>query len=216
MLSHSYVLYTLVATFGLTTANPTQSSGVGARNLFQIEPDVMKRALYDVSNIKDNNRKKFLQDAQKEAVDIAGIALKHMNDDPYKDLIDHWFGTAKNIKADIKGVLENFVADNKNSEGASVLGQVRVHNDDYWAMTPKFCDRTQNGRTGTAYFKPKDRKPGMHFCDQFYQRKSKADYLANNCALISSHIDTDTTTRMYRGANVLHEFMHFSEVGKKQ
>jgi hypothetical protein len=219
MLSNNYILCAVLATLSLTTANPTNSAGVEARNLFQVEPDLVKRTLFDVTDIKDKNHQKFLQDAQKEAVDIAGIALKHMNEDKYKDILGRWFGTESNIKDDVTGVLTNFVGDNKNSEGSSVLGDVKVLTQDYWVdpkTGEKFCDRKSNGKTGTAYFKNKDGKPAMHYCDKFYERKSKADYLANNCASISNHIDTSTTTRQYRGANVLHEFMHYQKVGKAQ
>jgi hypothetical protein len=214
------VAYAVLSLFILSTANPIRPSNVEARNLFQIEPSHAKRTLFNVDNISSEDQRTFLRDAQKEAVDIADVALRYMDDPKYADFRKRWFGVGDDVNDDIRGVLTNFVGDNKNGEGSIVLGDVKVWQSDYWLKDPLYCDRTnKDGKTGTAYYTPTNKNhagPSMHYCDKFYTRKSKQDYLANNCGSIATHIDTDTTTRMYRGANVMHEFMHFEKVGAAQ
>lgn len=209
----------------LAAATPVKFDDVEARALFQFNPSLDKRTLFNVEDIKSDDQKKFLQDAQKEAVDIAAVALSNFDNPKYAGYLAAWFGPDREgslpgeVEDDVRGVLTNFVGANENGEGASILNGVTVWQDDFLPLDPKFCDRVKDGKTATAYYS-RTRKgglgPSMHYCDKFFDRKSKADYLANNCAGIASHIDTDTTTRQYRGANVLHEFMHFGKVSEGQ
>jgi len=210
----------------LTTATPIKSNDVEARTLFQVNPGLEKRDLFNVENIKSDEQKKYLLDAQKEAVDIAGVALKNFDNPKYKDYLAAWFGTDRpgwpegEVEDDVRGVLTNFVGANVNGEGSSVLSGVKVWQDDYLRRDdPKYCAVVKDGKTATAYYS-RTRKgglgPSMHYCDKFFDRKSKADYLKDDCKSVASHIDTDTTTRQYRGANVLHEFMHYEKVGEAQ
>jgi hypothetical protein len=215
------VICALLSLSTLTIANPIPTD-VESRDLFQIEPVNIKRSLFNVDNIKADKDKKYLQEALKEAVDIAGIALKFMDDPKYSSFLSKWFGSDETAADDVRGVLTNFVGDNHNGEGSSVLGEVKVWQEDYWKRPPEtpFCDRKgAGGRSPTAYYTKTTKTHAghsMHYCPKFFERKSKADYLADSCKAIASHIDTDTTTRMYRGANVLHEFMHYEKVGKAQ
>lgn len=215
----NFMPYVILMTLRLGDATPILSASHSSRALFHLNPTLDKRTLFNVVDISDQGQQTFLQEAQKEAVDIAGIALKYMDDPAYADYLYRWFGTHEDVHDNVQGVFTNFLGGNENSEGSIVLGEVTVWQDDYWIPkngdTP-FCTREKDGRTGTAYYSPRDDKPAMHYCDKFFERKGKADYLANDCASIANHIDTTTTTRAYRGADVLHEFMHFEKVGKAQ
>ncbi|USP73189.1 hypothetical protein yc1106_00463 [Curvularia clavata] len=179
---------------GLIAANPTKSDNVKPRDLFEVSLDLSKQTLFNVEDIKSDQRKEFLQEAQKEAVDIAGVPLKMAR---------------RGVEDNVRGGLTDFVGNNVNEEGTVVLGDVRVWDDDYLRRDPKYCDQVKNGKSPTAYYS-RTRKggfgPSMHYCDKFFDRKSKAEYLANNCVFVASHIDTGTTTSQHRGANVLHEF----------
>ncbi|KAH8722445.1 hypothetical protein GQ44DRAFT_774943 [Phaeosphaeriaceae sp. PMI808] len=157
------------ATFSLTVSKPTQSIVARARDIFQVEPDLIKRTLYNVDNIPEQFNKGYLKKAQIVAVEITATALKHINDVNHREKLDKWFG------------------------------DVTVWQEDYFMAGEN-----------------KDSKPGMHYCETFCTRKTKTDYLFGNCGSIVGHINTDTTTRMLRGANVLHEFMHYPSVGEQQ
>jgi hypothetical protein len=219
------LLLVLLPLSGLTAATPIKSNDVEARDLFQVNPSLDKRTLFNVENIQSDEQKKYLQDAQKEAVDIAAVALEKFDDPKYAGYLAAWFGPDREgwpmgeVEDDVRGVLTNFVGGNANGEGSVVLGDVKVWQDDYLPLDPKFCDQERDGKTPTAYYS-RTRKgglgPSMHYCDKFFNRKSKADYLANNCGSIANPINTDTTTRQYRGANVLHEFMHYGKVSEGQ
>jgi hypothetical protein len=212
----------------LTAATPVNFYDVDARDLFQVNPSLDKRTLFNVENIESDERKKYLKDAQKEAVDIAGVALKHFDDPKYASYLTAWFGPDRpgwpmgEVEDDVRGVLTNFVGENINGEGSVVLSGVKVWQDDYLrqGQPVQYCDQVnKDGKSPTAYYS-RTRKgglgPSMHFCEKFFNRKSKADYLADNCKSIANHIDTATTTRQYRGANVLHEFMHYGKVSEGQ
>lgn len=212
----------ILAALSIAAANPINPAGHEERSLFNVNPGVTKRTLFNIKDIKDKKHQEFLKDAQKEAVEIAATALKHMDDEKYENYLKRWFGDADNVKDDVKGVLTNFVGDNKKGEGSTVLGDVNVWQEDYWkpkGQDKMFCDIEKDGRKGTAYYTPKakkDKKPGMHFCDKFFERKDRKEYLKDDCKSIGNIIDTEHTTRSYRGSNVLHEFMHFEKVGKAQ
>lgn len=53
---------------------------------------VMPLSCLIVEDIKSEKRKEFLQDAQKETVDIADVALKKFDDPKYSGLVKAWFG----------------------------------------------------------------------------------------------------------------------------
>ena len=209
----------------LVAATPIHPDDVQGRDLFKVSPGLDKRTLFNVEHIESAERRKFLQDAQKEAVDIAVVALKNFDNPKYRGYLTAWFGRDPKghpgeVDDDVRGVLTNFVGDNANGEGSVVLSGVTVWQDDYLPVRPKWCDKIdKEGRSATAYYSPTRKGglgPSMHYCDKFFDRKNKADFLANNCASIANHIDTATTTRQYRGANVLHEFMHYGKVSEGQ
>ena len=72
---------------GLIAANPTKSDSVKLRDLFEVSLDLSKQTLFNVEDIKSDERKEFLQEAQKEAVDIAGVPLKYFDDSKYVGLL---------------------------------------------------------------------------------------------------------------------------------
>ena len=107
-----------------------------------------------------------------------------------------------------------------NGEGSVLLGDVKVWQDDYSVdkkTATKHCDFVNpEGKTAVAYYKKRKGNPDMHYCYKFFTRKGKEEFLKNACASIANHIDTATTTRQYRGANIHHEFMHYPRVGQQQ
>ncbi|KAL1615562.1 hypothetical protein SLS54_008967 [Diplodia seriata] len=202
-----------------THAYPAPEQSLEARKLYSMDAasGLEKRTLFNVDAISNEDQKKALKTAQKEAVEVAALVLDKMDDKKYEDYLPAWFGDDKGHRDKVRNVFKNFVGSNDNDEGAEVLGNVIVHDDDYNKAddgTP-FCSVVKDGKTGTAYYMKRDDKPGMHYCPKFFTRKSKDDYIKDKCASISQHINTDTIGRAFQAANVLHEFMHYPEVGKK-
>ncbi|OJD34107.1 peptidase m35 [Diplodia corticola] len=202
-----------------TQAYPAPDQGLEARKLYQVEDAISgleRRKLFNVDDISNDDHKKALKTGLKDAVEVASTALDKMDDEKYKSYLSAWFGDDDNHRDTVRQVYKNFVGSNHNKEGADVLGNVIVHNDDYHEINgQKFCSINNNGKTGTAYYKVKDKKPGMHFCPKFFERKSKDEYIKDKCAGIAQHINTGSIGRVFQGANVLHEFMHYSKVGKE-
>jgi hypothetical protein len=212
MLYAKYILGSILVTASRSLANPL---GHSARSHLQAGHTLSKRTLYDVDDLTDEGRRTFLRDAQKEAVDVAKTALDFFDDPRYADILPGWFGNTEGGADDARGVLTNFVGANDNGEGAVFLSDVKVWQDDYHQIDGvNFCDINQNGRTGTAYFKRRGGRPGMHFCDKAFGRLGTTEFLAAHCGI--DRITTDNTTRAFRGSNVLHEFMHFPKVGRAQ
>ncbi|KAH7050081.1 hypothetical protein B0J12DRAFT_663164 [Macrophomina phaseolina] len=201
--------------------HPAAKQDLEARKLYSLDDIPVtalgKRALFDVDDISDQNQKTALTQGLKDAVAVAQTVLDKMDTDKHKDKLAKWFGDDEKYPDLVKKVFENFVGENKDNEGAEVLGKVKVHDDDYYKIDGKnFCDIvTDTGKRGTAYYKSRDGKPGMHFCPRYFDdRKNAEDYTKNNCASIAEHINTQTIGRAFQGANVLHEFMHYPRVGK--
>ncbi|OJD29662.1 uncharacterized protein BKCO1_7500029 [Diplodia corticola] len=205
--------------------NPT----LEARKLYALdggqEPSLTKRALFNVDGILDDNRKEVLRQGLKDAVEVASVVLDKMGKEKHKNKISAWFGDVENedYEGKVRDVFKNFVGENHDHEGANVLGQLIVFPDDYWYVEERgqnFCDVVKpDGSTGTAYYMPRDKKYyGMHYCDKFFRRLNLKDYteqyLRDNCAGMPDHIDTNHISRVFQGANVLHEVMHFPLVGK--
>jgi len=213
----TYLVFILVIVT-CSFAKPIAANRVVSPFLVQHESALVKRTFYNLDDVKKADRRKFLEEAHKEAVDMARTALLHMKDKKYKHILRTWFGDRHDAGSKVEKVLKAYVGDNKKSQGSTVLSQVKVWDDDYNKNKAgtRFCDIVdENGKKGLAYFKFKNGEPAMHFCDRFFERKGKADFLKNKCGSIAEHINTDSTTRKYRGANVFHEFMHFPQVGEK-
>jgi hypothetical protein len=209
----------------LTGVTSIKLEDVKVRDLFQVNPSLDKPTLFNVETIKSDEQKKNIQAAHKEAVDIPAVALKNFDNPEYAGYLTAWFKRNRSgspigeVEDDIRGVLTEFVDDNAISGGSVVLSGVKVWQDDYLRQDPKYCDQIKDGKTPTTYYS-RTRKgglgPSMRHCDDFFNRKSKADYLVNNCASIASHVDTSTTTRPYRGANVLDKLMHYGKISEGQ
>ncbi|KKY25675.1 hypothetical protein UCDDS831_g02018 [Diplodia seriata] len=210
-----------------SSTNCTNTTHLEARNLFQLDDGhlstgIEKRKLFNVDQITDEDRKQQLTQGLKDAVEIAKVTLDKMGKDRHADKIQAWFGEGDGYFEIVEQVFKNFVGENHDHEGADVLGDVIVHVDDYNNdLGAPFCsivkpdpDRPE-GKRGTAYYKKKDGKPGMHFCDKYYERQNAEAYLDNKCAGIPTKMDTDHIGRAFQGANVLHEFMHYPKVGKE-
>lgn len=223
MATFKYLVVAVVAISGISQATPIPDgnldilSGLDAsldkRSLFSvdgvIESSINKRTIFNVGDLNDKAQEDALKQAQKDAVAVAAMALDKMDSEAHKDKLTRWFGEWPETHDKVEKVLKNFVGDNKDGEGARVLGDVKVWKDDYWKIkgTP-FCDiTTPDGKTGTAYYKEKSGDPGMHYCPKFFDRKKASDYIRDDCSHIANHIDTTTITRAFQGANVLHEFM---------
>lgn len=183
---------------------------------------LVKRKLYNLDDISDQDHKDKLIQGLKDAVTVAAKALEKMNDDKYKARLDYWFGD-KNSNADarlkIQGVLKNLVGINTDGTGSEANGRVFVKTNDYWI--PKkgslggvgdgktsFCNLSVGGKTGTAYLKTDDKKrPAMHFCDKVWSRDNLAALLANKCSKLGDKVSTLLWSKNFIGANILHEYM---------
>lgn len=157
----------------------------------------------------------------KDAVTIAAKLLEKMDDPKHTDKLAGWFGSEHsdaNARMTIKNVFNNFVGDNVDGTGAGVLGRVHVYQDDYWVPTgaqlpgagdgtTPFCSLTKDGKSGTAYFKSRDKVPAMHYCDKVWPRGDLAALTANSCSSLGTVMDSSVMTSKFIGANVLHEFM---------
>jgi hypothetical protein len=209
-------LRVFIAFIAVAHAAPTNQSS-------EIQHGLARRELFNVDDISVEADKKFLREAQKEAVEIPDTVLKNMDKPKYQEVRKRWFGTGSNVQDDVRGVCTNFVGLNIADEGAAILSEVNVWHDDYWidrASGKRFCDRTNaQGKTPVAYYKPRNKQPGMHYCDKFFKRQGRQEYLRleeKKCPQVGRQINTATTGGLYRGANVLHEFMHVPKVGPLQ
>lgn len=204
--------------------NPTADNSLEARKPYSFvpsptsgpDPALEKRAMFNVDKITHNGEKDALKQGLKDAVAVAKVVVDKMDDPKHKDKITKWFGPSASYPHVVKQVFENFVGKDSDGTGADVLGAVVVWDVDYGKRAGKpFCSYVSpEGKTGTAYYWPKNKKPGMHFCPKFFDRKDAHDYTAGHCKDIANHINTDTIGRAFRGANVLHEFMHYDKVGE--
>lgn len=183
----------------------------------------MKRALYNLDDISDQDHKDKLTQGLKDAVTIAAKALEKMDDDKHKPKLEFWFGdqhSDDNGRETVRQVYKNFVGDNTDGTGSDTNGNVFVFTDDYWKPTDAqipgvgadgtkpYCTLEKDGKTGTAYFKrTDDKKPAMHFCDKVWDRTDLATLTADSCSLLGDHISTAAWTKNFIGANVLHEYM---------
>jgi hypothetical protein len=140
------LLFVLLPLSSFTAATPINFDDVEARDLFQVNPSLEKRTLFNLENIQSDEQIKLLPDAQKEAVDIAAVALKHFDDSKHASYLAAWFGPdregwpVREVEDDVRGVLTNFVGDNANGEGSVVLGSAKVWQDNYLRQDPKFCE----------------------------------------------------------------------------
>jgi hypothetical protein len=217
---------------GVCNLQRSLSSALSANNLSRsfhfgsLNPAwVVKRTLFGLSDITDQDRKDKLTQAHKDAVIIADKALTKMNNPSGKSdaTLKYWFGdkfTDTTSKDKIKKVFKNFVGDNTDGTGSETNGDTTVYKDDYW--TPKdgfggvadgktsFCNlKGKNGKTPAAYFKRTKGGSAMHFCEKvFDQNRANLDTLkANDCDKIGGQVSTKKWTKNFLGANVLHEFM---------
>ncbi|OJD32239.1 uncharacterized protein BKCO1_4000090 [Diplodia corticola] len=213
-------LFQLTEAIPFHCPNGTNTTHLQARKLFQladghVSDGIEKRAMFNVDQITDEGKQKALTQGLKDAVEIAKVTLDKMDKDRHADKIKAWFGEGDGYYELVQQVFRNFVGDNDDHEGADVLGNVIVHQDDYNNdLGSPFCSIVKpDGKRGTAYYKKKDGKPGMHFCDRYYERQDAEAYLADKCSGIPTKLDTDHIGRAFQGANVLHEFMHYPKVG---
>jgi hypothetical protein len=181
----------------------------------------VKRTLFNLDDIADQERKDKLTQAHKDAVTIAAKALEKMDDDRYKSALQYWFGdehTNDDSKGKIKGVFKNFVGDNTDGTGSETNGKTTIYTDDYWVPkkgelgigdgTTPFCSlKGKNDKTGAAYFKRHKDGAAMHYCDKVFDRANLDTLKADNCKLIGDQVSTKVWTKNFLGANVLHEFM---------
>ncbi|EUC43262.1 hypothetical protein COCMIDRAFT_7299 [Bipolaris oryzae ATCC 44560] len=189
----------------------------------------VKRALYNLDAVSDQDHKDKLTQGLKDAITIAAKTLEKMDDEQHLDKLEYWFGdqhSDANGREQIRQVYKNFVGENTDGTGADVNGDVIVDDTDYWkpkagqapnadGQTP-FCSLEQDGKTGTAYFKRhSDKKPGMHFCDKVWSRDNLAGLLADDCSALSGQVSTATWSKNFIGSNVLHEFMHYPKIGQE-
>lgn len=183
---------------------------------------VVKRTLYNLDDIADQERKGKLTQGHKDAVTIAAKALEKMGDAKYEPTIEYWFGKEHINDASvgkIKQVFINFVGDNTDGTGSETNGKTTIYKDDYFLPTAEqtkgvgdgktpFCSlKTKDGKTGAAYFKRNNKGAAMHFCDKVFERADLKTLTADNCALIGDQVSTERWTKNFIGANVLHEFM---------
>lgn len=223
MTSVKYTLYAILVAASLTFANPITPPGSHVESSLSL----LKRDQFKLDDIEDDRRQEFLRNAQMEAVEIASLVLKKMDDTKYKPLLEGWFGTHdKDMRAKhVRGVLKNVVGDVEDSDGLGSLslGLVKVYQEDFWVPDDVlFCDINRDGKTGTAYFyaketnDPEKPEPTMHFCDKFFDKRIGKDKYLEGCSKFGNRINTNDIGRQFRGANVFHELMHYWEVGKKQ
>jgi hypothetical protein len=182
-----------------------------------------KRKLYDLSDIPEQDRKDKLTQGLKDAVTIVGAVLGKdgqdgMDSSKHEDKLERWFGDKNSDTAardKIRNVFKNFYGDNKDGTGADVLGNVHVLKDDYWIPKPPigddktpFCKLEKEGKSGTAYTKPFNKIPSMHFCPKVYDLEKKLeDLVKDDCASLGSVMNTDRMGKPFPGFAVLHEFM---------
>jgi hypothetical protein len=182
----------------------------------------VKRTLYNLDDISDQDRKDKLTQGHKDAVTIAAKVLEKMDDDKYSGTLQYWFGdkhTNDDSKGKIKGVFTNFVGDNTDGTGSEINGRTTVYKDDYWVPakgdlggvgdgTTGFCGlKNSAGKTAAAYYKRFNGGAGMHYCDKVYDRSNLDTLKADNCALLGDQVSTKKWTKNFIGANVLHETM---------
>lgn len=184
----------------------------------------MKRTLYNIDDISEQDRKDKLTQGLKDAVTIVAKVLEKMDDEKYADRLEFWFGdqhSDDNAKEIIRQVYKNFVEPNPDGTGADVNGNIFVSGTDYWKPTADqsggvgdgntpFCSLSKDGKTGTAYYKKNPdngNKPSMHFCDKVWDRSDLAGLTADSCAALGDHVSTVAWAKNFIGANVVHEFM---------
>lgn len=184
---------------------------------------IVRRGLFYLSQVTEQDRKDLLTQGLKDAVTIAGAVIGKngqagMDSHKHKEKLENWFGDKNSdgaAKAKIRKVYENFYGDNADGTGADTLSKVQVRNDDYWnppapsgdGNTP-FCAIEQDGKSGTAYTKPLNGVPSMHFCDKAYQSTKKlSDLTANNCSSLGSVMNTARMGKPFLGFAVLREYM---------
>jgi hypothetical protein len=76
----------------LTAATPIKFEDFEARYLFQPYPGLDKRTMFNVEHIISDEQKKYLQEAQREAVAIADVALSKFDNPNYAGYLAAWFG----------------------------------------------------------------------------------------------------------------------------
>ncbi|KAL1633445.1 hypothetical protein SLS58_011076 [Diplodia intermedia] len=201
-------------------ASPLNNTIGSRRSLFSVDGEQLssheRRSLFDVTGISDDAQKAALQQGQRDALDMARVALNNYQEERHVEKIDMWFGQNEDYPDIVGNVLATFIGADRDSEGADALGDVTVYPDDYWKQkdpSQQFCTIVKDdGSTGAAYFAWNNKVPGMHFCPKFFTRKDADDFLANSCSSIADHMSTATMTRVFQGANVYHEFMHYPAV----
>lgn len=208
-----------------TPTFPNAPNLTPSRPLTLRSPDpsyLIKRRLYNLDDVADQSQKDKLTQGLKDAVTVASRTLSLMDDDAHRDKLEGWFGAENsddNARELIRQVFKNFVGDTGDETGADVNGNVLVSDTDYWIPTPEqiggpadgttpFCDlETSDGKKGTAYYKTRNKKPGMHFCDKVWDREDLAGLTADGCSGLGNLMNTPRMTKNFIGANVLHEFM---------
>jgi hypothetical protein len=182
----------------------------------------VKRALYNLDDISTQDQKNKLTQGLRDAVKVAAQTLEKMDSDKYKPRLEFWFGdqhSDSNARETIRQVYKNLVGDNDDGTGSDVNGNVVVYGDDYWKPTDAqfpgvgadgtkpYCDLKKDGKSGAAYYKKNQKKPGMHFCDKVFDRTNLTTLLGGSCELLGDYISTKYWTKQFIGANVLHEYM---------
>jgi hypothetical protein len=194
---------------GLQLASPNSSWAV-------------KRALYNLDGVPDQDHRAKLTQGLKDAVIIAAKTLEKMDEPRHTAKLNFWFGnehSGANGRELVRQVYKNFVGDNTDGTGADNNGKVIVDATDYWipkqgqmqdadGKTPFCALKTPDGKTASAYYKTRAGKtPGMHFCNKVWSREDLASLTADRCSKLGDQVSTAIWTKNFIGANVLHEFM---------
>jgi hypothetical protein len=182
----------------------------------------VKRTLYNLDNISDQDRKDKLTQGHKDAVTIAAKVPEKMDDDKNSGTLQYWFGD-KHIndgsKGKIGGVLIKTVGDKPEGTASNINGRTTVYNDNYWLPakgdlggvrdgTTGFCGlKNSDGKTAAAYYKRFNGGASIQYCDKVYDRLNLDTLKADNCALLGDLVSTKKWTKNFIGANVLHETM---------
>ena len=169
-----------------------------------------------------------------DAIKIAAAVLDPNNgiDNTQNDqYLSAYFGASdENTRITVKQVFQNLVGSNTDGTGSSIVGTIKVWNDDYfippdgWSgvgdgVTPACQLRAMgSGKTLTAYTRTRDRSPGMHFCpkflDQMSQGKTLDSIISNGCSALANNpvMDTTAMNRNNYAFAILHEFFHLKAV----